>query len=51
MDKGLWVLIVLPKIPKMPQNLYAQFVCPYPKISGFQLKKGFDGRLLITYSL
>jgi hypothetical protein len=32
MDKGLtvpkWVLIVWPKIPKMLQNLFAQFVCP-----------------------
>jgi hypothetical protein len=34
MDKGLtvpkWVLIVWPKIPQMPQNLSAQFVCPSP---------------------
>jgi hypothetical protein len=40
MDKGLtvpkWVLIVRPKIPKMPQNLPAQFVCPNQKSLGFQ---------------
>ena len=36
MDKGLtvpkWVLVVWPKIPQMPQNLSAQFVCPSPKV-------------------
>ena len=36
MDKGLtvpkWVLIVWLKIPQMPQNLSAQFVCPSPKV-------------------
>ena len=26
------VLIIQPKIPQMPQNLSAQFVCPSPKI-------------------
>ena len=39
MDKGLtvpkWVLIVWPKIPQMPQNLFAQFVCPSPKVLDF----------------
>ena len=45
MDKGLtalypkWVLIVWPKIPQMPQNLSAQFVCPSPKVLDFN-KKG-----------
>ena len=36
MDKGLtvpkWVLIVWPKIPQMPQNLSAQFVCQSPNV-------------------
>ena len=36
MDKELkvpkWVLIVLLKIPKMPQKISAQFVCPSPKV-------------------
>ena len=27
-----WGLIVWPKIPKMPQSLSAQFVCPSPKV-------------------
>ena len=39
MDKGLtvpkWVLIVWPKIPQMPQNLFDQFVCPSPKFLDF----------------
>ena len=43
MDKGLtvpkWVLIVWPKIPQMPQNLYAQFVCPSPKVWDFIEKR------------
>ena len=42
MDKGLivpkWVLIVQPKIPQMPQNLSAKFVCPSPKILDFNEK-------------
>ena len=42
MDKGLtvpkWVLIVWPKIPQMPQNLSAQFVCPSPKVLDFNEK-------------
>ena len=36
MDKELtvpkWLLINLPKIPKMPKSLSAQFVCPSPKV-------------------
>ena len=43
MDKGLtvpkWVLIVWPKIPKMPQNLSVQFVCPSAKILDFNKKR------------
>ena len=42
MDKGLnvpqWVLIVQPKIPQMPKNLSAQFVCPTPKVLNFNKK-------------
>ena len=42
MDNGLtvpkWVLIVWPKIPKMPQNLSAQFFCPSPKVWDFNEK-------------
>ena len=34
-----WVLIVLPKIPQMPQNLSAQFVCPSPKVLDFNEKR------------
>jgi hypothetical protein len=47
MDKGLtvpkWVLIVWPKIPQMPQNLSAQFVCPIPKVLDFNEKKASLG--------
>jgi hypothetical protein len=43
MDKGLtvpkWVLIGRLKIPQMPQNLSAQFVCPSPKVLDFNEKK------------
>ena len=44
MDKGLtvpkWVhWIVRPKIPLMPQNLSAQFVCPSPKVLEFNEKR------------
>ena len=43
MDKGItvpkWVLIVWPKIPQMPKNLSAQFVCPSPKIMDFNEKR------------
>ena len=43
MDKGLtvlkWVLIVLPKITQMPQNLSAQFICPSPKVLYFNGKR------------
>jgi hypothetical protein len=46
MGKGLtvpkWVLIVLLKLPQMPQNLSAQFVCPSPKVPDFN-EKGFIG--------
>ena len=31
------------EIPQMPQNLYAQFVCPSPKVWNFD-EKGFIGR-------
>ena len=34
-----WVLIVRPKIPQMPQNLSAQFVCPSPKVLDFNEKR------------
>ena len=47
MDKGLavpkWVLIVWLKIPQMPQNLSAQFVCASQKF-WISMKKGFIGR-------
>ena len=43
MDKGLtvpkWVLINRPKIPQMPQNLFAQIVCPSPKVWDFDEKR------------
>ena len=43
MDKGLTVpklkLIVWLKIPQMPQNSYAQFVCPSPKVLDFNEKR------------
>ena len=43
MEKGLtvakWMLIVWPKIPQMPQNLSAQFVCPGPKVLDFNEKR------------
>ena len=43
MDKGLtapkWVLIVWPKIAQMPQSLFAQFVCPSPKVLDFSEKR------------
>ena len=42
-DKGLtvskWVLIVWPKIPQIPQNVSAQFVCQYTKVLDFNEKK------------
>ena len=42
-DKGLtvpkWVLIVWQKIPQMPQTLFAQFVCPSPKVLDFNEKR------------
>ena len=33
-----WVLMNWPKIPKMPQNLSAQIVCPSPKFWNFDEK-------------
>jgi hypothetical protein len=43
MGKGLtvqkWVLIVWLKIPQIPQNLSAQFVCPSPKVLDFNEKR------------
>ena len=43
MDQGLtvpkWVLIVWPKIPKMPQNLSAQVFCPSTKVPDFNEKR------------
>ena len=43
MDKELtvpkWVLIVWPKIPQMPQNLFTQFVCSSPKVPDFNEKR------------
>ena len=33
--------IVWPKIPQMPQNLSAHFVCPSPKVLDYNEKKGF----------
>ena len=42
MDKELtvpkWVLINLPKVPQMPQNLSAPIVCPSPKVWHFDEK-------------
>ena len=47
MDKGLtvpkWVLINLPKIPQIPQNLSARIVCPSPKVWDFYEKKASLG--------
>ena len=43
MDKGLtvqkWVLINWPKISQMPQNLFAQIVCPSPNVWDFYEKR------------
>ena len=36
------VLAVWPKIPKIPQKISAQFVCPSPKVSNFR-KKALSG--------
>ena len=48
MDKGLtvpkWALVNRQKIPQMPQTLFAQFVCPSPKVWDFDEKKGFIER-------
>ena len=54
MDKELtvpkWMLINRPKIPQMPKEISAQFVCPNPKCWDFALLKsrtatGMDGTL------
>ena len=37
------VLIVWPKIPQMPPNLLAQFICPSSKVCDI-IEKGFIGR-------
>ena len=41
-DKGLtvpkWVLMNRPKIPQIPKKLSAQFICPSPKVWGFDEK-------------
>ena len=38
-DKGLTVPKWEPKIPQMPQNDYAQFVCPSPNVLDFNEKR------------
>ena len=42
-DMGLivpkWVLIVWLKISQMPQNFFAQFVCPSPKVLDLDEKR------------
>jgi hypothetical protein len=52
MDKGLtvpkWVLIVWPKIPKMPNYLSAQFVCPSPMKKASLGIRSPCGRLLVA---
>ena len=52
MDKGLtvskWVLINLPKVPQMPQNLSAQIVCPSPKVWYFD-KKGLHWASVVRW--
>jgi hypothetical protein len=43
MEMGLtapkWVLIVWPKIPQIPQNLFAQFDCTSSKVLNFNEKR------------
>ena len=39
MDKTHCTKIVWPKIPQMSQNLFAQFVCPSPKVLDFNEKR------------
>ena len=34
-----WMLIVWPKMPQMPKNLSAQFVCPSPKVLNVNEKR------------
>ena len=38
-----WVLIVYPKIPQMPKNVSAKFVCSSPKVWDFDEKKALLG--------
>ena len=47
-----WVLIIWLKIPQIPQNLFAQFVCPNQIVLDFNEKKGFIGcpqSVFLTY--
>ena len=49
-----WGLIVWPKIPQMPKNLFEQFVCPSPKVLDFNKKRlHWESvvRVVIDYSL
>ena len=43
MDKGLtvpkWVVVLFWAKKQMPQNFFAQFVCPSPKVLDFSEKK------------
>ena len=43
MEKGFtvqkWVLINRPKIPQIPPKLFAQIVCPSPKVWDFDEKR------------
>ena len=51
-DKGFtvpkWVVIGWPKIPQMPQNLSAQFVCPSPKVWDFNEKRLHENQRTIS---
>ena len=52
MDKGLtvqkWVLINQPKVPQMPQNLFAQIVCPSAKVWYFDGKRLHWASVVVT---
>ena len=39
MDKVLTISKWVPKLPQTPQNLFAQFVCPSPKVLDFNGKR------------
>ena len=45
MEKGFtvqkWVLINRPKIPQIPPKLFAQIVCPSPKVWDFGEKRHY----------